>query len=67
MKDWLEENPSGSKEAFEQYFKALPADARKVSNRTGRRFPFPLFLTLVCTQIYKDRASSAVGVLASRA
>jgi hypothetical protein len=32
MKDWLEENPNGLKDAFEQYFKALPADVRKVSN-----------------------------------
>jgi hypothetical protein len=32
MKDWLEENPNGSKDSFDQYFKALPADVRKVSN-----------------------------------
>jgi hypothetical protein len=39
MKDWLQENPDGLKDAFEQYFKALPAEARKVSNRGS--FPFP--------------------------
>lgn len=32
MKDWLENNPNGMKDAFEQYFKALPADGRKASN-----------------------------------
>ncbi len=63
MKDWLEENPNGLKEVFEQYFKTLPADARKVSNH--RRFPFPPILTLVCMQIYKDHATAAVGVLVS--
>jgi hypothetical protein len=32
MKDWLEENPNGLKDAFEKYFKALPENVRKVSN-----------------------------------
>jgi hypothetical protein len=30
MKDWLRENPNGSKVAFEKYFKALSADVKKV-------------------------------------
>jgi hypothetical protein len=46
MKDWLEENPNGLKDAFERYFKALPVDARKVSNCSG--FWFTPFLTLIC-------------------
>jgi hypothetical protein len=37
MKDWLEDNPNGLKDAFETYFKALPPEVRKVSN-----FPSPL-------------------------
>jgi hypothetical protein len=32
MKDWLEENPNGLKDAFEKYFKALPKNVKKVSN-----------------------------------
>jgi hypothetical protein len=62
MKDWLGENPNGLKDAFEQYFKALPADVRKVSNHTGSNFPFSLALTLVCVQTYNDRATAAVRV-----
>jgi hypothetical protein len=45
MKDWLEENPDGTKDSFERYFKALPADVRKVSNHSN--FPFPPTLTRV--------------------
>jgi hypothetical protein len=36
MKDWLEENPNGLKDAFEKYYKALPADAKRVSTATSR-------------------------------
>lgn len=32
MRDWLERNPNGLKDAFETYFKTLPADVKKVSN-----------------------------------
>ena len=32
MRDWLEENPNGLKDTFEQYFKSLPVDVRKVSH-----------------------------------
>jgi hypothetical protein len=60
MKDWLGENPNGLKDAFEQYFKALPADVRKVSNHSN--FSFSLALTLVCVQTYNDRATAAVRV-----
>ena len=61
MKDWLEENPNGLKDAFEQHFKALPADARKVSNPSS--FSFLPALTLVRLQTYKDRATAAVRVI----
>ena len=61
MKEWLEENPNGSKDAFEQYFKALSASVRKVSSCSYS--PFPVALTLFCVQTYKDRASAAVGIL----
>jgi hypothetical protein len=60
MKDWLEENPDGLKDAFEQYFKALPPDVRKVSNDSN--FTFPLTLTLLFMQIYKERATAAVRI-----
>jgi hypothetical protein len=30
MKDWLEQNPNGSKDGFESYFKALSPDEKKV-------------------------------------
>jgi hypothetical protein len=33
MKDWLLENPNGLKGAFEEYFKALPADVKKVCGK----------------------------------
>lgn len=39
MKNWLHENPNGSKDAFEKYFRALPADVKKVRDQ-----PFPLSL-----------------------
>jgi len=39
MKDWLDENPSGSKDAFEKYFKALPMDIRSVSTATSYLLP----------------------------
>ena len=39
MKDWLEENPNGTKDAFELFFKALPADARKASIHSNSPFP----------------------------
>jgi len=58
MKDWLVENATGTKDAFEQYFKTLPADVRKVSNHSN--FPLSLALTLVYVQVYKDRANVAV-------
>jgi hypothetical protein len=45
MKDWLNDNPNGLKDAFEQYFKALPPDIRNVSNHS--RFPFPLALVIM--------------------
>lgn len=32
MKDWLDQNLNGSKDTFEHYFKALPADITKVSS-----------------------------------
>jgi hypothetical protein len=60
MKDWLEENPNGLKDAFEQYFKALPPDVRKVSIHSN--FTFAFVLTPVCTQTYKERATAAVRV-----
>ena len=60
MKDWLEVNTNGTKDAFEQYFKALPTDVRKASNHSN--FPFLLGLTLVYAQTYKDRATAAVRV-----
>jgi hypothetical protein len=34
MKDWLEQNPGGSKDVFEKYFKALTEDAKKVGNNS---------------------------------
>ncbi len=61
MKDWLEENPNGSKDAFELYFKALPPDLRKVSDQYISSFP--LILISTCTQTYKDQAATAVSVL----
>lgn len=33
MKDWLLENPNGSKDAFEKHFKALPAGIKKVRDQ----------------------------------
>jgi hypothetical protein len=30
MKEWLEQNPNGSKDAFEKHFKALSQDEKKV-------------------------------------
>jgi hypothetical protein len=30
MKEWLDENPNGSKDAFETYFKALTPEVKKV-------------------------------------
>jgi hypothetical protein len=41
MKEWLEENPNGSKDAFERYFKTLPADVSKVRNHSNCPFPLP--------------------------
>ena len=35
MKDWLEQNPNGLKDTFKEYFRALSADARKVSTATS--------------------------------
>ena len=60
MKDWLEKNPNSLKDTFEQYFKALPPDTRKVSNHVC--FPLPCVPTLVCVQTYKDRATAAVCI-----
>jgi hypothetical protein len=60
MKDWLEENPNGSKDAFELYFKDLTVDVRKVRNRYI--LSFPLILILTCMQTYKDWAAAAVCV-----
>jgi hypothetical protein len=39
MKDWLEENPNGLKDAFEEYFKALPVDVKKVHSCSNSPFP----------------------------
>ena len=64
MTDWLHENPNSSKDAFEKHFKALPADLKKVHDQS---FPSLLTLDLLCTQIYKDRASAAIHILVIRA
>ena len=40
MKEWLEQNPNGSKDAFEKYFKALTQDVKKVCDDTNDSFPF---------------------------
>ena len=61
MKDWLEENPNGLKDVFEQHFKVLPVDARKVSNPSS--FSFLPTLALVHLQMYKDCATAAVHVI----
>jgi hypothetical protein len=56
MKEWLIENPNGSKDAFEKYFKAIPANIKKVCGDS-----LPSILTLIlCMQIFKDRANAAV-------
>ena len=60
MIDWLRENPNGSKDVFEKHLKALPADVKKVRDQS---FLSLLSLILLCTQIYKDRASAAVRIL----
>jgi hypothetical protein len=60
MKDWLQENPGGSKDAFEHYFKALPADVKKVRDRHFLSVLSPHVLISTCTQTYKDRAAAAV-------
>ena len=44
MKEWLDENPNGSKDAFETYFKALTPDIKKKYK--------DLALTAVCTLIH---------------
>jgi hypothetical protein len=61
MKDWLHANPNGSKDAFEKYFKGLPAPAKKVCDQY---FPSLLTLILLCTQIFKDQANAAVRISA---
>lgn len=58
MKDWLQENPNGSKDAFEKYFKALSADVKKVS----QSLPSLLLLIILCTQMYKNQANVAVRI-----
>jgi hypothetical protein len=63
MKDWLKGNPDGLKVDFEQHFKALPADIRKVSISHDDHDPISLVLILTCTQAYKDQAAAAVRVL----
>jgi hypothetical protein len=59
MKDWLQVNPNGSKEAFEKYFKALSADAKKVCYQ-----PIPISSSTdrLRTQIYKNQATEAVCI-----
>jgi hypothetical protein len=42
MKDWLDENPNGSKDAFEKYYKALDTDIKKVCDAS-----FPTLLILI--------------------
>ena len=60
MKDWLNDNPNGLKDAFEQYFKALPVDIRKVSNNS--HFPFPLALVIMfCVDIQGSCNYSCMG------
>jgi hypothetical protein len=61
MKDWLEDNPNGLKDAFEKYFKELPVDVRKVRKCSYSHILFTL--TLLCEQTYKDRVSAAVRAL----
>jgi hypothetical protein len=44
MKDWLEQNPNGSKNAFEEYFKALTPDVIKVCNIMNNFAATPLLM-----------------------
>jgi hypothetical protein len=60
MKEWLEDNPNGLKHAFEEYFKALPADVRKVSDCSESIVSDAVDLTLFYIQKYKDNAAAAV-------
>jgi len=41
MKDWLEQNSNGSKDAFEKYFKALAPDVKKVCNIVSNSATMP--------------------------
>jgi hypothetical protein len=61
MKEWLLDNPNGSKDAFEKHFKAIPADVKKVCDLLP--FPSLLALILLYMKIYKDRANAAVRIL----
>ncbi len=58
MKEWLQENPNGSKGAFEKYFKGLSADVRKVCDRPSHLSA----LNLLGIQVYKDQANAAVSI-----
>jgi hypothetical protein len=59
MKEWLEQNPNGSKVAFETYFKALTHGDKKVCSNSNDSPSIPL-LFLLSTQKYKDLAAAAV-------
>lgn len=62
MKEWLERNPNGSKDAFEKHFKALSQDEKKVCYTVVQTIHFVLIIPFIVTQKYKFLAVAAVRV-----